>query len=106
MSEKHRCSKYVWDPTMSRFYLCQRNGTFDHDGMWWCKQHHKTIEAEAKAREAKRAAENAAKAADRKRIENYDAVYAAATDMYLTCYPWMTDERVVAARNVLEAGKI
>lgn len=62
--EKHSCSERVysgarWDISG---HPCQRNGSVERDGKWWCKQH--DPEAVKARREAKRAKSNAEREAD------------------------------------------
>ena len=41
MTEKHQCAGNTRPSgAWYRPSRCPRNGTLEHDGKWWCKQHH------------------------------------------------------------------
>ena len=56
MSDKHPCAGRCIDREMwTNSYPCPRNGTLEHDGKWWCKQHHPpSVSARSEERRAER----------------------------------------------------
>jgi hypothetical protein len=62
MSETHRCSGQVQDTGgWGRFYSCDRKGSIQEAGKWWCKTHAPSaVQAREDASRAKRLAKEAA----------------------------------------------
>lgn len=83
MDEQHRCDEKVWRGVMVPFHPCQKKGTLQHDGRWYCKTHHPpTVAAKKAARHAAWEAEFKAKQdamaaarAERAEIERRAALY-------------------------------
>ena len=49
MGEKHRCEEKVYNASVFRSLQCSRNGKYQENGKWYCKQH---LPSEVKKRRA------------------------------------------------------
>ena len=114
MKEKHQCAGMTqtsgaWATSTSS--RCVRNGTLEHDGKWWCKQHHppsvkERIAVKHAGWEAKWAARDKAKLEAKAELERRSRAYDAAlsiichgvSDTYLPYLP-------SAIKRILETTK-
>ncbi len=90
MTEKHPCVEIVWhqEGNWGQNYPCQRNGTRNEDGRWWCASHSpEKVLARRKATSLAVRAELDAAAKDREVKRLRDAVVDAAKAWLVTHGP-------------------